>query len=182
VPKRRLGRHRIDTPQRADEPKDVDAFLASVAEHEKKVRNLLYGIVHNASAVDDLLQETYLRAFRSLDSFRQDSSMKTWIYRIATNVALDHVRKVKDVIPFDATHEPTNQDADLGTRMDIFAALGKLSPEHRAAVLLVDLERFDYATAAEMCDVPPGTLASRVNAARKQLRQLLLVSDGSEEA
>lgn len=80
---------------------DVDDFLGRMSEYDGKIRTLIYGIVHERDVIEDLLQDTYLRAFRSLSSFRADSSFKTWVYRIATNVSLDHTRRRKAVVATD---------------------------------------------------------------------------------
>jgi RNA polymerase sigma-70 factor (ECF subfamily) len=149
-------------------------FVEMLREHDAAMRSLAHSIVGNAAGMDDVLQEAYTKAFVAWQTFRGDSSFRTWLYRIVHNAAIDEVRKQKKVIPIDdlldGAHAPS---VDVAQRLDVDQALAGLPVAQRIAVLLIDGEGFDYATAAEILDVPVGTVASRVHQARTSLRRLL---------
>jgi RNA polymerase sigma-70 factor, ECF subfamily len=121
-----------------------------------------------------VLQEAYTKAFVAWHKFRGDSSFRTWLFRIVHNAAIDEVRKQKNVVSIDEhIAEPETTPVDVAAHLDIDRALAQLPMAQRTAVVLVDGEGFDYATAAEILGVPLGTVASRVHQARTTLRRLL---------
>jgi len=157
----------------------MDAFMALVDGYDDILKAYVFGIVGDAFRMDDVMQETTIKAYRSLGSFNRKSSFKTWIYRIAHNTALDDVRRNSKVVSIDpaTVHQIADSAPSISTsvagRLDIQRALERLTPAHRTAVLMIDAHGFDYSTAAEIIGVPRGTVASRVNEARSQLRRLL---------
>lgn len=156
---------------------DQRAFAALVRHHDPGLRALAFRLLGDRTRMDDALQETYVKAFRSLPRFRHESALATWLYRIAYNACLDELRRTRVVVDIDSVRERGGQDADpadtLSTRQSLAAALAELPPEDRAAVLLVDAGGFDYHGAAEILGVPDGTVASRLNRARAALRHSL---------
>jgi RNA polymerase sigma-70 factor, ECF subfamily len=159
---------------------DPDAFLRLVEPHDRGLRALAYRMLRDRDRMDDALQETYVLAFRGLPRFRGDASFSTWLYRIAYNVALGELRRSRrlHVVGFEDVGEPPDRGPDpaeeVALRAGLAAALAELSPEDRAAVVLVDAQGFDYRAAGEILGVPVGTVASRLNRARTALRLALV--------
>jgi RNA polymerase sigma-70 factor (ECF subfamily) len=167
---------------------NVEAFEALVLRYQGKIVNYASAMTRNSSDADDVAQETFIRAFRALNQFRGDSSFKTWLYRIATNVARTHLRqRVKqsrlagpslddDTQALRASDIPsskTNIEGAVIARDAINSALAKLSDELRVAIILRDIEGLDYREVAEATNSPIGTVMSRIFRARRALRPLL---------
>lgn len=162
-------------------------FLDLVRSQDQKLRMLAYRLLGDAQAMDDVLQEAYLHAYEAMPSFRNDASAATWLYRITYNACLDYLRRrqreaARGGPPMslenlaDAGLEPGREDAaigSIGARMDLAEALASLPVPQRAAVILVDALGYDYATAAAILGLRPGTVASRLHAARRILRTTL---------
>ncbi|NOX31555.1 MAG: sigma-70 family RNA polymerase sigma factor, partial [Actinobacteria bacterium] len=129
-------------------------------------------IVNNDA--DDVLQAAYVNAYRAFDSFRSDAKFETWMYRIVYNACIDHRRRR---MPTVGLSDDIASSEDVSTavvqRADLAACLETLTVEQRAAVMLVDAEGFTFSDAAEVLDLPVGTVASRVSRARTQLRAQL---------
>lgn len=137
----------------------------------------------SSGEADDLVQEVFAQAWRSIDDYRPGSNARAWLYTILTNKAR-HVyrrRSKARVIPFsrhgdDGLAESIPATPPVPTELrdeEVLAALGQLSDDHRELVLLVDLRNFTYREAAEMLDLPIGTVMSRLSRARRQLRGAL---------
>ncbi len=159
---------------------ELGAFATLLDRHDRGLRALAYRLLGDRDQMDDVLQETYLKAFRSLPAFEGRSSFGAWLYRIAYNACMDELREVKRTSPhvsLDIATERPHPSPDPGEiaagRSDLATALGSLSPQMRATVLLVDAEGMDYASAAQILGVPTGTVRSRLNRARSILRQAL---------
>lgn len=135
--------------------------------------------------VDDLLQETFLRAHRGLNSYRVEAEATSWLLTIGRRVYLDHVsrvqrdRRVLEVLCSDATSDTTGSNVE--TSAAIADALNKLSHEFREAFVLVRLFGYSYADAAAIIGCPRGTVQSRVARARAGLIRML-DDERSEEA
>ena len=156
---------------------DPAAFTDLVRHYDGRLRALAFRLLGDAPRTDDVLQEAYVKAFRSLDRFRGDASLGTWLYRITYNACLDELRRGRPVVPLEeaSPHAAVSSDP-AGTavaRRDLAAALAQLPADQRAAVVLVDAEGMDYAEAAEVLGIPKGTVASRLHRAHATLRRLL---------
>jgi RNA polymerase sigma-70 factor, ECF subfamily len=158
---------------------DHEAFATVVRVYDSRLRGLAYRVLGDPERMDDALQEAYVRAFRALPRFRGDAQVGTWLFRVTYNACLDELARARKVsyLPLDelagqASAEPDPDDA-LGVRADLAAAFGELSADERTVVFLVDAEGFDYKAAAELLDIPVGTVASRLNRARAALRSAL---------
>ena len=133
----------------------------------------------SAGEVEDLVSETYLRALRSLGSFRGESSVRTWLLTIARNVCADHVRarvrsrRLLDKLRLNA---PESIDAGPTYTDDLF---DRLDPDRREAFLLTQVAGLPYAEAAELLSVPVGTIRSRVARARVDLRDAIEIADAN---
>jgi RNA polymerase sigma-70 factor (ECF subfamily) len=164
---------------------DHAAFRDLVRHHDAGLRALAFRLLGDAARMDDVLQEAYVKAYRGLASFRGESSVRTWLYRITYNACLDDMRRRSRVtdMPMQSVADRAASGPDPGERAvlrsGLSAALSLLPPDQRAAVLLVDAEGFDYAAAAGVLGVAEGTVASRASRARATLRAALR-SSGEE--
>ena len=165
-----------------------DAFETLVRRHQTRIVNYAMAIVKDPADAEDVAQETFIRAYRSLARFRGDSSFKTWLYTIATNAARTGLERrgrrgrVEDgslddeTGPLAAADVPAG-DADAETtlvrREAIDRALAALPPDLRVAVVLRDVEGLDYKEIAAATGTPIGTVESRIFRARRRLRPLL---------
>ena len=158
---------------------DREAFAALVRHYDGGLRALAYRLLGDRDRMDDVLQETYVRAFRGLPGFRGRSRVGTWLYRIAYNACLDELGRAGRVVhlPLADVAEPADPRPGVAEtvawRRDLAAALAELAPADRAAVVMVDAQGFGYRDAGEVLGVPEGTVASRLNRARAALRRAL---------
>ena len=166
----------------------LDAFEALVRRYQTRVVNYALAIVRDTGEAEDVAQETFIRAHRSLKRFRGDSSFKTWLYTIATNTARTALerrgrrRRVGDQSLDDETRAIGAGDVPSGTpdaemtlvrRDAIDRALASLPEDLRLAVVLRDIDGLDYIEIAAVTAVPIGTVESRIFRARRRLRPLL---------
>jgi len=162
---------------------DRRAFEALIAEHDRALRGLAFGLLEDRVAMQDVMQDAYVSAYRAIGSFRADAAIGTWLHRIVYNACMDELRRrparahasldlVDDV---DLTAGPAES---LIARSELAAALAALSPEHRAIVLLIDAQGFSYQEVADMLKISAGTVASRLNRARAALRPALASDAG----
>lgn len=163
---------------------DHRAFAQIVRAHDENLRMLAYRLLRSRDRMDDVMQEAYIKAYTGLASFRGDAKLSTWLYRIVYRACIDDIRRrdARPSVPVDEMHLVSVPDPKSGpaetveTRLLLADALAGLSPEHRAAVLLVDAQGMDYATAAAVLDVNRGTLAARLHHARHALRTIIRAS------
>jgi RNA polymerase sigma-70 factor (ECF subfamily) len=160
---------------------DRRAFETIVTVYEPRLRALAYQMLRDRHAVDDVLQDVFLRAYRGLHKFRGDAVLGTWLHRITYTSCLDLIRKRRVVlVPLEAVEaDPGLQrpDEDLAVKLSLQRALTTLDAEHLVAVLMVDRDGYDYATVARVLRIPVGTVGSRLNAARLRLRAELQWQD-----
>jgi RNA polymerase sigma-70 factor (ECF subfamily) len=165
-----------------------DAFEVLVRRYQHRLVNYVQAIVRDFGEAEDVAQETFVRAYRSLSRFRGDSAFKTWLYTIATNMARTSLerrgRRARvgdqslddDAQAMTAAQVPSGApdvEATLVTRDAIDRALAALSEELRVAVVLRDVEGLEYKEIAEIVGVPMGTVESRIFRGRRKLRTLL---------
>ena len=159
---------------------DQDAFRVIVEKYERRVRGLVWGLVGDRSDAEDVAQDAFLRAFRGLSSFRGRSRFRTWLFQIALNAARTH-RQTRDRSnetttasgELDSTVMSESLEQGIIARDRLRHALSQLPGEMREAVLLRDVEGFDYREIAEMLDIPIGTVESRIFRGRARLKQAL---------
>ena len=169
---------------------DTAAFEELVSRYRGKVYGLAYGMVRNDQDAQDLCQETFIRAWQSLEAFRGQSSFYTWLYRIVHNLTIDMVRRRSraTMVEFDERigreetggepvaliHKLPSDDAhNKDVREAIDRALEQLSPEHREVILLKDFEGLEYKEIAKVVGCSAGTVMSRLFYGRRHLQRLL---------
>lgn len=138
--------------------------------HEGMVRAVIYQMA-GKTALDDLVQETFLNVWKSLAQFRQESSLKTWIYKIATNVALEYLRKNRNKTLFENKHsiegdEKSYTDTGLQNKDLIEKGLSHLSVDHKAVLVLAYLHELTVQEISEILNIPLGTVKSRLHHAK----------------
>ena len=149
---------------------DRSAFGELVARHERRVYGLCLRILGNRQDAEDAAQEAFVAALRRAATFRQAAAFSTWLYRIAVNAATDLARRRARarVVPLDQDLAdragPVGRDPgeEVVTAVAVQAALTRVPEEFRVAVVLCDLYRVPYAEAAQILEVPVGTVKSRV--------------------
>lgn len=162
---------------------DQLAFSQILKENDRNMRGLAFNLLGSESAMDDALQDAYIKAYSKIGTFRGESAVGTWLYQIVYRTCLDHLRKngrrsevSLHAVPDRADVAP-GAEQQVSTSDELQRALNSLSPEHKAAVLLVDGEGLSYEEAASVLDTAPGTVASRLSRARKTLRSALKTSE-----
>jgi len=152
-----------------------------------RLRRHARGLTGDATLADDLVQDTLERALRYRWRFRLRpgalwgdgaDGLLPWLLTLMHRLRLNHLRKSDIVTATDSLPDVAAHDADPGLRRDLLQALGKLPEAQRAVLLLVSLEQFSYAEAAQVLEVPIGTVMSRLARAREHMRRLL---DGGPE-
>lgn len=167
---------------------DRHAFGELVRRHQGQTRALLRRLCKEDHALaDDLAQEAFLLAYRKLSQFRADAAFGTWLYRIAYNVFLMHVRSKREEVPLDEAMPPEDEDgegrpgaaqtsgveAQSVRELDVRRALSKLSDEERAAIVQCYYLDRSHEEAAYVLGCPVGTVKSYIFRAKKKLQVLL---------
>lgn len=170
---------------------DVEAFERLIEGYQKRVYNIALRMIGNPEDANDLAQEVFIRIFKSIGSFKEQSAFSTWIYRITTNVCLDELRRRKNrnVISLDeevqvddggmqrqiASDKPQPDQLLEQAEMKrmVLAAINTLKDEHKTAIILRDIQGFSYEEIANIVKCPEGTVKSRINRARQALKEIL---------
>jgi len=171
---------------------DATAFGELVTRYRSRAFAMIYNMVRNDQDAWDLAQDGFLKAWKSIGRFRGQSSFYTWLYRILMNVSFDWLRKkhiasgtefddtfgLKNVAPGATTApraelEPAARISDKEIRERIDAAIARLSPEHRACIVMRELDGLEYSEIAEAMQCSIGTVMSRLFYARKKLQAML---------
>jgi RNA polymerase sigma-70 factor, ECF subfamily len=168
-----------------------DAYEILIQRYQQPVYSLVCRLMNDPGDAPDIVQEVFLKVFRSIGAFRGNSSLKTWIYRIAVNEAYNHrrwfCRHQRQEVALgsdegaphhadnmtDPGRSPFEQAADRETRALVEQALEKLNPKFRAAVVLRDIEDLSYEDIATVLNVSLGTVKSRIMRGREALRKIL---------
>jgi RNA polymerase sigma-70 factor (ECF subfamily) len=172
---------------------DQAAFGMLVRRYQERLYHTAYRLLGNADDALDVVQDSFLNAYLSLNQFKGDARFFTWLYRIAVNSAISLRRKQRMVLTADVTGRRTLQEphdesdgSEPSSALErsedkdrLQAALNGLSPDHRAVLVLKEMEGRKYEVIADILGVPIGTVRSRLHRARLELRDLL---QGTEEA
>ncbi len=164
---------------------EIGAFEQLVIEYQSKIYTLCYRYLGNEEDAYDMAQETFIKAFRSMDSFRGKSSFGTWLYRVASNVCLDEIRRRKRRVPTISIHEPVETgDGDLEKELAdarptveelyeqqemslyIQSILDAMKPQHKTVIILRDMMGLSYEEIGQVLNCSIGTVKSRLSRAR----------------
>ncbi len=167
---------------------DERAFEEIVQRYQRKVSSILYLTLGSRKDVEDLTQDVFVRVHRSLGRVNVETTLFSWIYRIAVNIAIDEVRRrrIRRIVSMEFLTEPGGKeiqaedpgrasDGILATekRDQILAALQRLSPAHRAALVLREYEDLSYKEIAETLGISEQAVKSRIFRAREELKVIL---------
>jgi len=156
---------------------DHHAFAELVRNHQSPVRGLLRQLTRNDLALaDDLAQETFLRAYKNIRSFRGEAKFSTWLYRIAYNCFREEARKRKELVGIDEAQLAAQEDpqtVDPALKHDLMHALHLLPLHERTAVLLCCQNGLSHDEAARVLDIPLGTVKTNVLRGREKLKKAL---------
>ncbi|HNT34205.1 MAG TPA: sigma-70 family RNA polymerase sigma factor [bacterium] len=168
---------------------DTSAFDALVRKYRDRVIHIAYRVVQDQDEAVDVSQEVFVKVFRSLNRFSGKSSFYTWLYRIATNLAIDHRRRSKRILEFRdelktdddesetqlvaKVFDPRDKAIDEQLEKHIHEEINELPEHHRMVVLLRDVEDYSYAEIAEILGCSIGTVMSRLHYAREKLQKKL---------
>jgi RNA polymerase sigma-70 factor (ECF subfamily) len=170
------------------------AYRELVRRYERPIFSLIYRMVRNREQAEDLSQETFVKALNAIESYRPEYKFSSWIFKIANNVSIDHLRRRElDTLSLDGSPHALTPEAiqasalQLGDRQEtaleeleakelggeIEVAIAALRPEYRACILLRHVEGRPYEEIATMLDLPLGTVKTYIHRARGELRQAL---------
>jgi RNA polymerase sigma-70 factor, ECF subfamily len=176
-----------DDAQLIDEALDGDsaAFGLLVTRYQDRLYNTLVHLVGSTDLAYDAVQDAFVQALVKLETFERSSKFYTWLYRIAFNQAMsrrrrekplasvEHVREASGREPVDRAGPPETRLEEEERAAQVQAALAKVSDEHRAILILREVDDCPYEQIAEILDLPIGTIRSRLHRARLQLRDQL---------
>jgi RNA polymerase sigma-70 factor (ECF subfamily) len=170
------------------------AFRELVRRYERPVFSLLYRMVRDRALAEDLAQETFIKVLNGIKSYKPDFKFSSWIFKIANNAAIDHIRrKSLDTLSLDGAPDAETPEAMRATTIQLAGkgetplqevenrelgsaierAIGRLRPEYRACILLRHVEGYAYEEIAETLDLPLGTVKTYIHRARNELRGYL---------
>ncbi len=176
---------------------DRGAYGQLVILHQDRLYNAVLRVVGDRDEASELTQEAFMRGLANIESFRGDAAPYTWLFRIAMNLAISRLRKVRrhrtfsldrphlnggqddqaaglvDRVRQSVVDQPSEKIERHETHQQVLAALGRLDAEYRAVLVMRDIEGFDYQQMAEVLGLPLGTLKSRLFRARLALRDEL---------
>jgi RNA polymerase sigma-70 factor (ECF subfamily) len=170
------------------------AFRELVRRYERPVFSLIYRMVRDRALAEDLAQETFIKVLNGIKSYRPEFKFSSWIFKIANNAAIDHLRKKSlDTLSLDGSPSATSpaemqatapqlgdrgetpleevESRELGTAIE--RAIARLRPEYRSCILLRHVEGYTYEEIAETLDLPLGTVKTYIHRARNELRVYL---------
>lgn len=170
------------------------AYRELIRRYERPVFALLFRMVRDRELAEDLAQETFIKALNAIESYRPEFKFSSWIFKIANNAAIDHLRRRElDTLSLDGSPHAETPEAmeatalQIGNRLEspldaveakelggaIEAAIGRLRPEYRSCILLRHVEGRAYEEIAEILNLPLGTVKTYIHRARNELRQSL---------
>ncbi|MFQ5708604.1 MAG: RNA polymerase sigma factor [bacterium] len=169
---------------------DETAYKELLDNYRGAIFNLLYKMVRNREETEDLVQEAFMKAFKALPSFNEEYAFSTWLYKIAINNCIDHIRK-KRLKTYSIDKPVSAKDGELGrefpdTSMSpdkdllseeksniIEAAIGELPKNYKTVIVLRHAEEKSYEEIAEILNIPLGTVKARIFRAREMLKKKL---------
>jgi RNA polymerase sigma-70 factor (ECF subfamily) len=161
---------------------DGRAFDEIMQRYEHRVYAIALRMTGNPEDARDAMQDAFISALRALRSFRGDAQLSTWIHRVAVNASLDVIRRRsrRQSRSLEEAHDHASEEpgpdeaaARASRAAEVHRALQRISGEHRAVLVLHDLQDLDYAETAAALDIPVGTVKSRLHRARLEMAQIL---------
>jgi RNA polymerase sigma-70 factor (ECF subfamily) len=170
------------------------AYRELVRRYERPIFSLLYRMVRDRELAEDLSQETFVKALNAIESYRPEYKFSSWLFKIANNAAIDHLRRRElDTLSLEGSPHAVTPDAVEATALqigdrgetpldiveakelggEIERAIAQLRPEYRACILLRHVDGRAYEEIAQMLDLPLGTVKTYIHRARNELRRLL---------
>ena len=170
------------------------AFRELIRRYQRPVFSLIYRMVRDRELAEDLAQETFVKVLNALDRYRPEYKFSSWIFKIANNTAIDHLRRKElDTLSLEGGPDATTPDRvsattlQIGDRSEtpleelearelgsaIERAIGKLRPEYRACIILREVEGRPYDEIAEILGLPLGTVKTYIHRARTELKMML---------
>ena len=158
------------------------AFMAGLIEAVPRLRAYAMSLIYNMDRADDLVQETMLKAWDKRANFEPGTNLHAWLFTILRNqLYSEHRKRVREVEDVDGSHATSlialPEQVDRLEVQDMLAALNKLRPDQREALLLVSVQGMSYEDAAAVIGIASGTVKSRVNRGRTRLAELLDIED-----
>lgn len=166
---------------------DQQAWAEIVRQFSRRIYNLAYRFTSSHAAAEDLTQEVFIRVYRSLDQYDAElGDLSNWLMRLARNLIIDDYRK-RQRTPTDSGDDLTDHEYRLRAtsdspqralerqerRLQVLAAINKLSPDLRECVILRDIEELTYQEIVDLLKIPEGTVKSRINRGRIELAKVL---------
>jgi RNA polymerase sigma-70 factor, ECF subfamily len=169
---------------------DREVFRYIIDRYKDRVAGIIYSVTGNQSDIEDLTQEVFIKAYKSLNRFRFDSAFHTWLFRIAANRAIDYVRR-KKLVRFLSLENMQEKITGLGniaqgknhslspeierteTRELVQWALKKLNPDYRTPLVLREFEELSYKEIGEVLDLSVPAVKSRIFRGREELKKIL---------
>jgi RNA polymerase sigma-70 factor, ECF subfamily len=170
------------------------AYRELVRRYERPIFSLLYRMVRDRELAEDLSQESFVKALNAIESYRPEYKFSSWLFKIANNTAIDHLRRRElDTLSLEGSPHAVTPDAMEATALqigdrgespldtveakelggEIERAIAQLRPEYRACILVRHVDGRAYEEIAEMLDLPLGTVKTYIHRARNELRRLL---------
>ena len=165
---------------------DPEAIRARIVSLLPQLRRFARALTHSAADADDLVQATCERALQRLAQWQPGTRLDSWLYRIAQNLWIDRVRRERRLVPFEETvHGPSAWDSrpeSERTLESVSRAMRSLPREQQLVLALVCVEGMSYQQAADVLEVPAGTVMSRLARARRRLHHLVYGCDADDGA
>jgi RNA polymerase sigma-70 factor (ECF subfamily) len=168
---------------------DLNAYEQIIILYEKKVFGLIYNLIKNYDELEDIAQEVFIKVYRNLKNFKEESSLYTWIYRITVNVCIDEMKKRRKVVSIDEKIQLDDGEVDFqipdngksleeileekDERLRLMNCINKLPESARTMIVLRDIKEFSYQEISEILNINIGTVKSKINRARELLKKLL---------
>lgn len=158
---------------------DNDAFSSLVRMHQAKIRSYLLRLCRNYDLADDIAQETFLTAFHKLNSYKGEGNFSGWLFRIAHNCFLQHLRKTKRrteiTDQYGSQQELQNEQYEsISTeQMDLEQAIAQLNPDETATITLCHSYGFSHREVSDILDMPLGSVKSNISRGKSKLREIL---------
>ena len=170
------------------------AFRELVRRYQRPVFSLIYRMVRDRETAEDLAQETFVKVLNAIDSYRPEHKFSSWIFKIANNAAIDHLRRREpDLLSLDGAPDAVSAERQEATALQvrdqgespldelearelgshIETAIARLRPEYRACIMLRHVEGRAYEEIAAILDLPLGTVKTHIHRARAELRDML---------